>query len=362
MSKSFHVTQGMHELQLNGGARPALSVAGVAVFLTGGSGFVGSHVARLLVSRGARVRCLVRSRSRADDLRSLGVELVEGDLRDRASVARALADAELVFHCAADYRLHADDPFELYATNVDGTDHVMRTAFERHVRRVVHTSSVATLVPARDGTPVDERARGTLEQMIGDYERSKLLGQRTVERWAARGLPVVIVSPATPVGEGDTKPTPTGQIVVDFLRHRMPATVDTGLNLVDVRDVAAGHLLAAERGRDGENYILGHRNLTLRQILELVGRISGQPAPRFEIPVWIPLALAHLETRLARRTGRSPRIPLDGVRMSRRKMFFDARKATAELGWSPGRVEPALERAVRWFVARGLAPRPGVSC
>jgi dihydroflavonol-4-reductase len=352
----------MHSLQLDAGARPVPSMAGADVFLTGASGFVGSHVARLLVSRGARVRCLVRPKSRVDELRALGVELVEGDLRDGASVARALSGAEMVFHCAADYRLHASDPAELYATNVGGTNHVMRAAFEQGVRRIVYTSSVATLVPARDGTPVDESARGTLEQMIGDYERSKLLGQRAVERWATRGLPVVIVSPATPVGEGDAKPTPTGQIVVEFLRHRMPATVDTGLNLVDVRDVAAGHLLAAERGRVGENYILGHSNLTLKRLLELIGRISGQPAPRFEIPVWIPLALAHLETRLARRTGRAPRIPLDGVRMSRRKMFFDAHKAMVDLGWSPGQIEPAIERAVRWFVARGLAPQPGASC
>jgi len=361
MSEPVEITSATHGLQSEK-TRPALSIAGADVFVTGGTGFVGSHVARLLVSRGARVRCLVRSNSVVDELRELGVELVEGDLRDGASVARALAGAELVFHCAADYRLHARDPAELYATNVDGTNHLMRAAFDQGVRRIVHTSSVATLVPARDGTPVDERARGTLEQMIGDYERSKLLGQRAVEKWAARGLPVIIVSPATPVGEGDAKPTPTGQILVEFLSHRMPATVDTGLNLVDVRDVAAGHLLAAERGRPGDNYILGHRNLTLRQILELVAHISGQAAPRFEVPVWLPLALAHVEARLARRTGRAPRIPLDGVRMSRRKMFFDARKAMVELGWSPGRIEPALERAVRWFVARGLAPRRGAAC
>jgi dihydroflavonol-4-reductase len=332
------------------------------IFLTGGSGFIGAHVARLLVAQGAHVRCLVRRTSPIEELRSLGVELVEGDLRERTSVRRAMAGAEIVFHCAADYRLYAPDPTEIYRTNVDGTDHVMQAAFELGVRRIVYTSSVATLTPARDGSPVDERARGTLEQMIGDYKRSKLLAERVVEDWAARGLPVVIVSPATPVGEGDSKPTPTGRIIVDFLNHRMPAYVDTGLNLIDVHDVAVGHLLAAERGRVGENYILGNANLTLKQILELLGRIVGQRAPLLKLPLWVPLAIAHIETPLARLRGRTPRVPLDGVRMSKHKMFFDAHKAIQDLGVPQSRIEPAIARAVSWFVAHHFAPPPEAAC
>jgi dihydroflavonol-4-reductase len=339
-------------------------------FLTGGSGFVGSHLARLLVERGARVRCLVRPTSRTGALRALGVELVVGDVRDGASVRRAMRGADVAYHCAADYRLHAREPRELYLTNVDGTNNVLQAAFELGVPRVVYTSSVATLAARTDGAPADERARATLGDIVGDYKRSKLLAERLAESWAERGLPVVIVSPSTPVGEGDAKPTPTGQVIVDFLNRRMPAYVDTGLNLVDVRDVAEGHLLAAARGRVGESYILGNANLTLREILALVGRAVGQRAPRLRLPIWVPLAIAHLEAPLARWRGRAPRVPLDGVRMSKRKMFFDAGKAVRELGVPQSRIEPALERAVSWFVANGFvpgsardaAPRPGATC
>lgn len=334
-------------------------------FLTGGSGFVGSHVARLLVREGARVRCLVRPTSRTDELRALGVELCEGDVRDRASIRAAMAGAGVVFHCAADYRLQAD-PAELAETNVDGTDNVMRAAFELCVPRVVHTSSVATLAPSDSGAPVDESARATAEAAVGAYKRTKVLAERLTEGWAADGLPVVIVNPSTPVGEGDAKPTPTGQMIVDFLNGRMPAYVDTGLNLVDVRDVALGHLLAAQRGRPGETYILGNANLSLREILELVGRSVGRRAPRVRLPVWLPLAYAHVEAPLARLLKRSPRVPLDGVRMARHKMFFDPVKAVRELGLPLSSVEAALERAVSWFMANGFVrnvpARPGAPC
>ena len=339
-------------------------------FLTGGSGFVGSHVARLLVERGARVRCLVRPTSRTLELSALGVELALGDVRDAAAVRRAMTGAKVAYHCAADYRLHARDPRELYLTNVDGTNNVLQAAFDLGVPRVVYTSSVATLVARRDGAPADETARATLADVVGDYKRSKLLAERLAESWAERGLPVVIVNPSTPVGDGDAKPTPTGQIIVDFLNRRMPAYVDTGLNLVDVRDVAEGHLLAAARGRVGESYILGNANLTLHEILALVGQAVGRRAPRLRLPIWVPLAIAHLEAPLARWLGRAPRVPLDGVRMSKRKMFFDAGKAVRELGVPQSRIEPALERAVSWFVANGLvkgsarnaAPRADAPC
>jgi dihydroflavonol-4-reductase len=337
----------------------------VDAFLTGGSGFVGSHVARSLVREGARVRCLVRPTSRTDDLRALGVELREGDVRDGASVRAAMAGAGVVFHCAADYRLGAD-PDELAATNVGGTDNVMRAAFELGVGRIVHTSSVATLSPSPSGVPVDERARATAESVAGAYKRTKVLAERLTEDWAAQGLPVVIVNPSTPVGEGDGKPTPTGQLIVDFLNGRMPAYVDTGLNLVDVRDVASGHLLAAQRGRPGETYILGNANLSLREILELVGRTVGRRAPRLRLPLWLPLAYAHVEGPIARLLGRAPRVPLDGVRMARRKMFFEATKAVRELGLPLSPVEPALGRAVAWFIDHGFVRRPparaGAAC
>jgi len=319
-------------------------------FVTGASGFVGSHVARLLVERGARVRCLVRPTSRADALRSLGADLVFGDVRELPAVRRAMRGADVVFHCAADYRLDVRDRDALYDTNVAGTNNVMCAAFELGTPRVVHTSSVATLAASADGTPADETARAGLAELVGPYKRSKWLAERVVEGWVERGLPAIIVNPSTPVGEGDGKPTPTGRIIVDFLNGRMPAYVDTGLNVVDVRDVAAGHLLAAERGRMGERYILGNVNLTLLELLELVGRTAGRRAPRLRLPVWLPLALARIEAPWARVTGRAPRVSLEGARMAKRKMYFDPRKAVRELGLPANEVEAAVARAVKWFV------------
>jgi dihydroflavonol-4-reductase len=283
----------------------------------------------------------------------MGVELAVGDVSDGPAVLRAMEKADVVFHCAADYRLHAPNRDDLYRTNVEGTDNVMRAASELGVRRVVHTSSVATLAPLAGGV-ADERRRAALSDAVGPYKRTKLLAERLVEVWAARGLPVVIVNPSTPVGEGDVRPTPTGQLIVDFLNRRMPAYVDTGLNVVDVRDVAEGHVLAAERGRPGESYILGNANLTLKQILELVGRTVGRRAPRLRLPHWLPLAIAHVEAPWSRLRGRVPRVPLDGVRMSKRKMFFDSGKAVRELGLPQSPIEPAIERAVRWFVDHGF--------
>jgi dihydroflavonol-4-reductase len=325
----------------------------VTAFVTGATGFVGAHVARALVAAGRRVRCLVRPSSPATLLADLAVECIEGDVTDAASVRRAMADCDEVFHCAADYRLYARAPADIYRTNVEGTRIVLAAAAELGVRRVVHTSSVATLAARADGTPVDEEAVGTLDDMIGDYKRSKLLAEREVEAACARGLPAVIVSPSTPVGDGDVKPTPTGKIVVDFLAGRFPAYVDTGLNLIDVRDVAAGHLLAAERGRVGERYILANSNVTLKQLLELLAGIAGRPAPRLRLPHWVPLAIAHIEAPLARLLRRDPRVPLDGARMARKPMFFDGNKAVRELGLPQSPIEPALRRAVDWFRANG---------
>ena len=325
------------------------------VFLTGASGFIGSHVARALVARGRSLSCLCRPSSHRVDLADLPVDWFVGDLTDRDSLRRAMMGAEVVFHCAADYRLYARDPAEIYRSNVDGTRNVLELAAELGVRRIIYTSSVGTL--ALGGPrPANENARAQLEDMVGDYKRSKFLAERVVEAWIERGLPVVVVSPSTPIGERDARPTPTGRIVVDFLNGRLPAYVDTGLNLVDVRDVALGHLLAAERGRPGESYILGSVNLTLRQVLELLGRLTGRRPPRLKLPHWVPLAIAHLEEPLSRWLGRDPRVPLDGVRMSKSVMFFDAGKAVRELGFPQSPIEPAFERAVSWFIEHDYAP------
>jgi dihydroflavonol-4-reductase len=325
------------------------------VFVTGGTGFVGAHVVRALLARGERVRCLVRPGSGRAALAGQDVELVEGDLGDPVLLRRALAGCRTLFHCAADYRLHVPDPEAMYRSNVEGTDNVLGAAAESGVDRVVYTSSVATLCGSADHVPATESTAAALDDMVGPYKRSKFLAERAALAWHARGLPVVIVNPSTPIGELDVKPTPTGRLLVDFLNRQMPAYVSTGLNLIDVRDVAAGHLAAAERGRPGERYILGHRNMTLRELLVALGRVARLPAPRLRLPHFVPLALAALEAPWARLRGRPPRIPLDGVRMSRRTMYVDSAKAVGELGLPQSGVEEALGRAVAWFRAQGYA-------
>lgn len=325
--------------------------------VTGATGFVGAHVVRALLARGEAVRCLVRPRSSRASLEGLDVELVEGDLGDPASLGRAVRGVRTVYHCAADYRLYARDPAEIYRTNVEGTRNLLRAAHEAGVGRFVHTSSVGALGLNRDGSPADETTPVHLAQVVGHYKKSKFLAEREAEAWAARGLPVVIVNPSTPVGELDAKPTPTGKLVVDFLNRRIPFYVDTGLNLVDVRDVAAGHLLAAERGRIGEKYILGHANLTLREILELLGEITGLDPPRRRIPHAVPLAAAAFDTAVARLTGTTPRLPLEAVLMSRHRMFFDASKAVRELGLPQSPIRDALARSVDWYRGHGYVRR-----
>jgi dihydroflavonol-4-reductase len=321
--------------------------------VTGGTGFVGAHVVRALLARGDSVRCLVRPASRRSNLEGLQVELAMGDVLDRESLRSAMKGIQTVYHCAADYRLYARDSRTIYETNVTGTDNVLAAAGEAGASRVVYTSSVGALGILPDGSPADETTPSPAEAMIGHYKKSKHEAERVAERWAAGGLPVVIVNPSTPVGELDVKPTPTGQMIVDFLNRRMPAYVDTGLNLVDVRDVAQGHILAAERGRIGEKYILGNRNMTLKEILDTLSRLTGLPAPGLRLPHWIPMAFAAVQTSGARLTGGVPRVPLEGVRMSRHRMFFDASKAVRELALPQTPVEIALARAVAWFRERG---------
>jgi dihydroflavonol-4-reductase len=325
----------------------------MTTLVTGASGFLGSHVARLLTERGENVRLLLRSTSQTKLIDGLPAERVEGDLRDPSSLDRALSGVRTVYHVAADYRLWARDPREIYESNVQGTRNLLDAASRARVEKFVYTSTVGTVaVPRPDALP-DERVDSSLGEMIGAYKRSKWLAEQEAKRAAASGLPVVIVNPTTPVGPGDAKPTPTGRIIVDFLNGRMPAYVDTGLNFVPVEDAAAGHLLAAERGRLGERYILGGENLTLKQALEILSRVSGRPAPRVRVPHALAMAAGYGDAALSLLLGREPRIPLEGVRMARHNMFVNSEKARVELGFSPGPVAAALERAVRWYESNG---------
>lgn len=328
----------------------------MTALVTGATGFLGSHVARLLVARGEPVRVLVRESSRRDALDGLPVEWAIGDLRAPASLDRAMRGIRRVFHVAADYRLWTSQPRELYEANVSGTRNLLEAAGRAGVERFVHTSSVATIAVSRPGRLPDEDVDARLDEMIGHYKRSKFLAEQIALEAARCGLPVVVVNPTTPVGPGDWKPTPTGRLILDFLNGRIPAYVDTGLNLVAVEDAAAGHLLAAERGAIGRRYILGAENLTLKQILDTLAGLSGRPAPRVRMPHAVALAAAHVDTFVARLAGREPHIPVDGVRMSRHRMFVDASRAVRELGFRPAPVEAALERAVRWYQANGYAP------
>ena len=326
-------------------------------FVTGATGFLGSHVARRLQDRGADLRLLVRSSSRTDNIADVPAEHVVGDLRDLESLKRGMADCEFVFHVAADYRLWAVNGQELYPSNVEGTRNILRAARESHVRRVVYTSSVATMGFGNNGHMTDENTPVTLSNMIGDYKRSKFMAEQLVIEAARGGQAVVMVNPTTPIGERDIKPTPTGRIVVDFLKRKFPAYVDTGLNLVDVRECAEGHLLAMEKAAPGERYILGGVNLTLKQILDKLAAITGLPSPSIRLPYVVAYATGVVDTLV---TGtmlkREPRVTLDSVRMGRKKMFVTSAKAERELGWCSGPVDGALKRAVDWFRANGYAP------
>jgi dihydroflavonol-4-reductase len=326
----------------------------MTTLVTGSTGFVGSHVARQLVAAGHCVRVLVRPSSNLQALEGLPVERVEGDLRDALSIDRAMRGVRRVFHVAADYRLWTKVPEEIYESNVEGTRRLFEVAAQAGVERIVYTSTVATIaVPGHDGQLPNEATPATLDQMIGHYKRSKFLAEVEAIKAAAAGVPVVIVNPTAPVGPGDWKPTPTGRIIVDFLNGKMPAYVDTGLNVVAVEDVAAGHLLAAEKGRIGERYILGNRNMTLKQILEALAPIGGRRAPRVRLPHAFVLAAGYADEWFSRLAGREPQIPVEGVKMSRHRMFVASDKAEKELGYKPSSVEAAFERAVHWYEEHG---------
>jgi dihydroflavonol-4-reductase len=327
-------------------------------FVTGATGFVGSHVARVLAGQGADLRLLVRASSDLRNIQGLNADRVIGDLRDPVSIEKAMAGSDVVFHVAADYRLWVRDPEQMYQSNVEGTRAVLAAARKNKVRRVVYTSSVATMGFTSNGVGADEDSPVSLAQMIGPYKRSKFMAEEVALEAGRSGMDVVVVNPSTPVGEHDIKPTPTGRIVVDFLKKKFPAYVDTGLNLVDVTECARGHVAALEKGRTGERYILGGENLTLKQILDKLAAITGLPSPKIQVPYVMALATAVVDEIVTGRIlGREPRATIDAVRMGRKKMFVSSGKAERELGWKVVSADGALRRAAEWFLANGYVAR-----
>ncbi|MBI5882932.1 MAG: NAD-dependent epimerase/dehydratase family protein [Elusimicrobia bacterium] len=326
-------------------------------FVTGATGFVGASLVRNLLAKGLRVRALVRPDAEMRNIAGLDVEIVQGDILNETALRSGCAGARLVFHLAADYRLWVRDSKDMFAANVQGTVNVLEAAGVAGAERIVHCSSVAAIRPPRGRVPAAEDSKyAGPHEPIGPYKKSKYLAELAALDLAAKGLPVVVVNPSTPVGPMDVKPTPTGKVIVDFLNGRMPSYVETGLNLVDVRDVAEGHWLAAAKGRPGERYILGAENMTLGDILGTVSELSGLPKPAFKTPYAVAYLVGMIDTARCRVFGGDPIAPLDAVKMARHHMWYDAAKARRELGFTPGPVRLALADAVAWFRANGYAP------
>jgi dihydroflavonol-4-reductase len=324
----------------------------MTTLVTGAAGFLGSHVTRQLVARGETVRVLVRASSSNRAISDLSLEYVTGDLRDAVSLDRAMAGVKRVYHVAADYRLWAKRKQDIYDSNVGGTKNLLAAAKRAGVEQLIYTSTVATIAVDRPELP-NEFTDAKLEEMVGHYKRSKWMAEREALQAAKEGLPVIVAMPTTPVGPWDWKPTPTGKIILDFLNGKMPGYVETGLNFVGVEECAAGHLLAAEKGKVGERYLLGAENLTLKGLLDLLAQITGLRAPGMKIPHGVALGVAYLDTAFSRLVGKEPQIPVEGVKIARHRMFVDASRARRELGFQPGPVAAALERAVRWYRANG---------
>jgi dihydroflavonol-4-reductase len=326
----------------------------VKVLITGATGFVGSHLAGFLTRQGFHVVALVRRESDTSWLRTIGVELAVGDVRDYDSLHRALKGCRELYHAAADYRLWVPDPKRMYETNVQGTINVMEAALGRGIEKVVYTSTVGVLAASRDGKHSDEESPVGIGDMVGHYKKSKFIAEREVRRFIEKGLPVVIVNPSTPIGSMDRKPTPTGKMIVDFLNGKIPAYLDTGLNFVDVEDVAAGHWLAAREGKVGRRYILGNKNITLGEFFASIARIAGRTPPKVRLPYLPVLLAAYVDEAISRCIrGRQPAIPLTGVRMAGKYMFFDCSRAAKELHLPQSPVEAALKKAIEWFQGSG---------
>ena len=319
------------------------------IFVTGATGFVGNHVARALVKRGQSVRLLVRKTSNLSFLKDIhGIETVEGDLRDRASLERAVKGCEMLFHVAADYRFDVADPAEVYKSNVEGTANLLDAAGQAGVKRIVYTSTVGCIGFLKDEL-ADEATPVSIDMMVGTYKRTKFQAEQKALEFARQGLPVVIVNPTTPVGELDSKPTPTGDMIVRFLKRKMPAVIDTGLNLIDVRDCAEGHVLAAEKGRICERYILGNKNMTLMDIARALSKISNLPPPRATLPYAVAFLAGWCDTKFSLLRGKTPSISLESVKMAKKKMWVKCDKAIQELGLAQTPPEEALARAVEWY-------------
>lgn len=319
------------------------------VLVTGATGFIGFHVARLLKNKGLDVSALARKGSGTKHLKAAGIKTIPGDIRDPVSVRKAVRGCTQVYHLAADYRLWVPDPETMYAINVQGTRNIMSASMDAGVLKVIYTSSVGTLAAGRNGTSANETTPVSINDMIGDYKRSKFIAEQEVVSFIKKGLPAIIVNPSTPIGAYDIKPTPTGKIIVDFINGRMPAYLDTGLNFVDVEDVAEGHWLAAQNGRIGEKYILGNRNMGLGEFLGLLAQITGRRPPFARLPYLPVLAAAYVNEAISKISKRPPMIPLAGVRMARKFMYFDCSKAAKELKMRRSPVEEAIEKAVQWF-------------
>lgn len=327
------------------------------VFVTGGTGFVGSHVVKKLVERGDHVIALARPKSDMRLLKELPIEIAHGDITDIDSLMWPMKRIDELYHVAADYRLWASNPEEIYTNNVVGTLNVMEGALRMNVPRVVYTSTVGCLGLPGDDLLGDENTPVRRNELVGHYKKSKYDAEQVTIEYATKGLPVVIVNPSTPVGPGDVKPTPTGKIVLDFINGGMRGYVDTGLNLAAVEDVADGHLLAAQKGRIGERYILGNLNLSLQDILCILASITGKAPPTLRVPYWVALVAALVNTASSQLTGKQPGVPVEGVQMAKKKMFFSSAKAVTELGLPQSSVEDALARSVKWFVDNGYAKK-----
>jgi dihydroflavonol-4-reductase len=327
------------------------------ILITGAAGFLGSHLTRQLVARGADVRVLLRPSSNNRAIADLPLEYVTGDLREAGSLDRALAGVARVFHVAADYRLWSRRSRDIYDSNVGGTKNLLEAAKRAGVKQFVYTSTVATIAVDRPELP-NEATDARLAEMVGHYKRSKWMAEKEVLDAARQGFPAIVAMPTTPVGPWDWKPTPTGKIILDFLNGKMPGYVETGLNFVGVEECAAGHLLVAERGTVGERYLLGAENLTLKAVLEMLAEMTGLPAPTWKIPHRVALGVAYAETAFSRLIGREPQIPVEGVKIAQHMMFVDCSRAVRELGFEAGPVAAAFERAVRWYEANGyIVPR-----
>ena len=324
----------------------------MAVFVTGGTGFVGANLIRALLAQGHHVRALVRPSSRLDNLRGLGVETVAANLTD-TNLSQHLRGCEALFHVAAHYSLWQRDKQQLYQSNVIGTRNILAAARDAGITRTVYTSSVAAIGVPADGRIADETYQSPVEKLIGDYKKSKYWAEQEAHQAIQQGQDIVIVNPSTPIGPFDIKPTPTGDIILRFLRRQMPAYLNTGLNLIDVRDVAQGHILALTQGKTGDRYILGNENITLQALLSTLETLTGLPAPKRSVPYWLPLSVAWVDEKILGRLGKTPSVPVDGVRMAKQNMFYTAQKAVNELGLPQTPIETALKDAVTWFQDNG---------